>query len=59
MIANVGSGQKVGLLLVLTILPLLCMFISYKLYIKHYRLDEDEYKRICKTLEQRNAEKSH
>ena len=58
-IANVGSGQKVGLLLVLTILPLLCMFISYKLYIKHYRLDEDEYKRICKTLEQRNAEKSY
>ena len=24
-----------------------------------YRLDEDEYKRICKTLEQRNLEKAH
>ena len=53
-IANVGNGQKIGLLLVLTVLPLLCMFISYRLYMKHYRLDEDEYNRICETLAQRD-----
>ena len=52
-ISNVGGGQKLGLLLVLTVFPFVCMFVSYKLYRKHYKLDEDEYKRICTELEQR------
>ena len=49
-IANVGSAQKVGLLIVLTVLPFICMYISYKLYVKHYILDEDEYARICEEI---------
>ena len=36
-----------GLLVVMTVLPLVFMFASYLLYQKHYRLDEDEYARIC------------
>ena len=54
-IANVGSWQKTGLLLVLTVLPFLCMVITYRLYCRHYKLDEIEYKRICTELEKRRA----
>ena len=52
-IQNVGSGQKTGLLLMLTVLPFLCMLVTYLLYVKHYKLDEKEYKRICGELEKR------
>ena len=52
-IRNVGSGQKTGLLLMLTVLPFLCMLVTYLLYVKHYKLDEKEYKRICGELEKR------
>ena len=54
-IRNVGSGQKTGLLLMLTVLPFLCMLVTYLLYVKHYKLDEKEYKRICGELEKRKA----
>jgi melibiose permease/lactose/raffinose/galactose permease len=52
-IAQVSSWQKTGLLLVLTVLPFICMVITYTLYRKHYKLDENEYKRICSELEKR------
>ena len=37
----------------LTVLPFLCMLVTYLLYVKHYKLDEKEYKRICGELEKR------
>ena len=55
-ISNVSSWQKTGLLLVLTVLPFVFMYISYKLYVKHYKLDEDEYARICDEIAAKKAE---
>lgn len=49
-ISGVAKGQTLGLLLVMTILPCALMLISYFLYKKHYKLDEEEYDRICKEI---------
>ena len=54
-IANVSGSQRTGLLLVLTVLPFVCMVLTYSLYCKHYKLDEEEYKRICSVLEERRG----
>ncbi len=53
LLTGVQSSQTIGLLLVMTVLPLVLMFASYVLYQKKYILDEDEYDRICKELETR------
>ncbi len=53
-ISGTGSSQTIGLLICMSLLPCLLMFLSYILYRKHYKLDEEEYDRICKELEQRN-----
>lgn len=50
-LGSVTSGETVGLLLFISLVPLALMFISYVLYKKKYKLDEDEYERICKELE--------
>ena len=55
LLQGVQPGQSRGLLLVMTILPLLLMFISYVLYKRHYRLDEEKYAEICRELEQRKG----
>lgn len=55
-LAGVSSSQTTGLLISVTVLPFVLMFISYLLYQKHYKLDEDEYQRICGELEKRKAE---
>lgn len=52
-IANIQTWQKTGLLLCITVLPLIFMLISYFLYKKHYKLDEKEYDRICAEIEKR------
>lgn len=52
-IAGVTSGERIGLLLCICILPCLLMYISYRLYIKHYKLDEEEYDRIVEELKNR------
>ena len=54
-IAQVGGGQRFFLLLVLTVLPLACMTVTYKLYVKHYTLDEDRFAAICEELKARNS----
>ena len=56
LLKGVSSGQSLGLLLCMTVLPCLLMFLSYILYLKFYKLDEDEYDRICGELA---AGKSH
>ena len=52
-IAGVSSGEKIALLLCMSIIPALFMLVSYLLYKKHYKLDEAEYARICTELEKR------
>lgn len=54
-IGSVSDGQILGLLLFMAILPCALMLISYFLYKKHYKLDEDEYDRICAELEAKKA----
>lgn len=49
-ISNVTDFEKIGLLLCISIIPCTLMYISYALYIKHYKLDEDEYDRIVAEL---------
>lgn len=49
-IKGVQGGQTLGLLLCMTILPCALMLISYFLYKKKYKLDEEEYERICKEI---------
>ena len=51
--SGVENGQTMGLLICMTILPCTLMLISYFLYQKKYTLDEEEYERICKELNQR------
>lgn len=48
---GVTAGQSAGLLFVMTIVPCALMAISYFLYKKKYRLDEEEYGRICAGLQ--------
>ena len=50
LLPSVTKGQTVSLLLVMVIISFAFMVISYALYLKHYRLDEAEYERICKEL---------
>ena len=50
---GVQSVQSAGLLISMTLLPWLLMFLSYILYKRHYRLDEEEYERICGEIESR------
>lgn len=54
-ITNVQSGQKLGLLVCITVVPFIFMFVSYIFYKKHYKLDEDEYTRICGELQARRG----
>ncbi|MBQ0070310.1 MAG: MFS transporter, partial [Spirochaetales bacterium] len=54
-LSGVTSGQSVGLVLVMSIVPAVLMTVSYLLYKKHYKLDEAEYDRIIKVLEERKA----
>ena len=46
-------GEVMELLLFMAIVPAACMILAYVLYKNHYKLDEEEYDRICKELEKR------
>ncbi len=48
--SGVLSWQSTGLLVMMTVLPCALLLISYFLYQKKYKLDEDEYDRICENL---------
>ena len=54
-IREVGSGQKTGLLLVMSAVPFLFMLLACVLYEKKYRLDEATYRQICDVIEKRRA----
>ena len=53
LLQGVQPSQSVGLLVVMTVLPCLLMFLSWLLYKNHYKLDEEEYDRICRELGER------
>lgn len=56
---NVSRSQTNGLLLCMTLLPLLLMLAAYLLYTRKYHLDETEYTRICAELQHRNCGDAH
>ncbi|MBD5460860.1 MAG: hypothetical protein HDR26_07990 [Lachnospiraceae bacterium] len=53
---GVSAGQSTGLLITMTLLPWALMLISYFLYQKKYKLDEEEYDRICAELKTKAEE---
>jgi melibiose permease/lactose/raffinose/galactose permease len=57
LLQGVTHGQSMGLLLVMVVAPLILLVITYVLYIRHYKLDEPEYDRICAELKARRAGK--
>ncbi|MBR4179552.1 MAG: MFS transporter [Treponema sp.] len=55
-IQNVGKRQSVGMLLFMVFVPLVLLLISYLLYVRFYKLDEEQYAQILSELEaQHNA----
>ena len=54
-ISGIEPGKTLALLLCMVVIPCALMLVSYVLYKKHYKLDEDEYARICSELEAREA----
>ncbi|MBE6108284.1 MAG: MFS transporter [Erysipelotrichaceae bacterium] len=57
-LSSVESSQSLGLLLCMVLIPCALMLISNRLYQKHYTLDEEEYERICKEIEQKKTGES-
>ena len=53
LLSNVQRSQSLGLLLAMTVVPLAFMLVAFFLYRSKYKLDEDEYERICQELEAR------
>jgi len=54
-LGGVQASQSVGLLLTMVLLSFVFMLLTYVLYMKHYKLDEPEYERICAELAKRKA----
>lgn len=52
-VAEATHFQTGGLLAVMSLLPWVCMVVSYVLYCRHYILDEGEYSRIVGILRER------
>ncbi len=55
-ISGIEPGKTLALLLCMVIIPCALMLVSYVLYKKHYKLDEDEYERICCEIAARKEE---
>ena len=53
-IQNIGKGQSIGMLLFMVIVPFVLLLISYLLYVRFYKLDEDKYAEIIRELENKN-----
>ena len=58
LLGGVQHSQSLGLLLVMTVIPAALLAVTYLLYLRHYRLDEPEYDRICKELSERRAQQT-
>lgn len=56
-IGSIGNGTKIGLLLVMSLVPIALLTLSNFIYQKKYTLDEAEYDRICQELQERKETK--
>lgn len=56
-IGSIDNGTKIGLLLVMVLVPIILLFIANIVYQKKYTLDEQEYDRICVELQARKDNK--
>ena len=54
LLTNVESNQKLGMLLLMTLVPFALMFIAFVLYMKKYELTEKEYDRLVEELKVRH-----
>ena len=54
LIQNVGKGQSIGMLLFMVFVPFIFLLVSYLLYKRFYKLDEEKYSEILSELENRN-----
>lgn len=54
-LSQVQSAQKLGMLLFITVIPFAFMFLGYKLYKKHYILDEEKFNAICAEIAERKG----
>ncbi|MBE5896981.1 MAG: hypothetical protein E7281_04380 [Lachnospiraceae bacterium] len=52
-IAQVGHSQTNGLLITITVIPLIFFLICCFLYLKFYKLDEEYYDEICQKLQEK------
>ena len=52
-INGIEPGKTLALLICMVVIPCVLMLLSYILYKKYYKLDEDEYERICGELDAR------
>ncbi len=52
---DVTDLQTNGLLICMVLIPLVFMFLSYVLYKKKYKLDEEEFERICRAIEEKKT----
>lgn len=57
-ISGIQDSQKLGLLICITVVPFIFMFVSYILYKKHYKLDEDYYDNICARIKERREQEA-
>ena len=54
LLTTVESNQKIGMLLLMTLVPFALMFIAFVLYMKKYELTETEYNRLVDELKIRH-----
>ena len=52
-INGIEPGKPLALLICMVVIPCVLMLLSYILYKNHYKLDEEEYERICGELDAR------
>ena len=52
-INGIEPGKPLALLICMVVIPCVLMLLSYVLYKNHYKLDEEEYERICGELDAR------
>ena len=52
-INGIEPGKTLALLICMVVIPCVLMLLSYILYKNHYKLDEEEYERICGELDAR------
>ncbi len=55
-ISQVEPGQQLGLLLAMTLIPFVFTGLSYLLYMKYYKLDEQRYDEICAELAEKKEQ---